>query len=135
MTGQVYGCLTRKYSHDTVFDTFERIIKEEIKHNDDFDCSRDNISKKILLVHDVKRQEVLSLMIGPYAPYRNTVLEKFCNRISTMIYETGFKTEILEILFSVVIKEMKNRFDKKGSGYSYIGVEGVRDEGIIKVKD
>ncbi len=134
MTGQVYGCLTRKYGDDTVFDTFENIIKEEIKYNEQFDCSKENIGKKILAVHDVKRQEVLSLMIGPYMPYRNTVLEKFCNRISTMIYETGFKKEIVEILFATVIKEMKNRFSTKGSGYSYSGIEGVMDEGVIKLK-
>ena len=49
-----------------------------------------------------------------------------------MIYETGFKKEIVEILFATIIKEMKNRFSVKGSGYSYTGIEGVIDEGIIK---
>ena len=134
MTEQVFGYLTRKYGDDTVFDTFENIIKEQVKYNKQFDCSRENIGKKILLVHDVKRQEVLSLLIGPYAPYRNTVLERFCNRISTMMYETGMKTEVIEILFATIIKEMKNRFSAKDSGYTFTGVEGVRDEGVIKLK-
>ena len=51
-----------------------------------------------------------------------------------MMYETGMKTEVIEILFATVIKEMKNRFDKKDSGYTFTGVEGVRDEGIVRIK-
>ena len=132
---KVFRTFKIKYPKGFVFDVFENIIKDEIRLSGKFDCSRNNISKKILAVHDVKENEVLSLLIGPYREYRKTSLEKFCQRISRMIYEGGWKEETIDILFAILLKEMKNRFSETKSGYIFTGVEGVREEGIIKVKD
>ena len=115
-------------------ETIRGNIKEEIDHKGYFECSRENIGKTILAVHDVKDQEVLSLLIGPYLPYRKTVLEKFSRRISSMIYRIGMKDQVIDIIFMFLLKEMKDRFSKKRSGYIFSGVEGIREEGIIRKK-
>lgn len=139
LTNQVESEITRKYKgrdHDdkTAYDCFEKIIKEHITHYDEFNCSRKFITEKILAVHDVSGNQVLSLFIGPYPVYQRTVLEKLSEKITASIYETGMKEEILHIMFSFILREMKKRFGHKKSGYVFIGIEGNREEGIIKLK-
>ena len=48
-----------------------------------------------------------------------------------MIYTTGMKEEITDIIFAIILKEMKLRFSVKDNGYVYTGAEGIREEGII----
>ena len=132
--GKVNTIFTKKYSQGPVFDAFEKIIKNLVEADDSFDCSRENISKKILAVHDVDDNQTLSLWAGPYREYERTSLKIFCRNISTLVYTGGWKEEVISILFAILLKEMKNRFSKKKSGYIFSGVEGVRDEGVIKLK-
>lgn len=122
------------YSQGSVFDTFEKIIKNYIKSDESFTCDRENISEKIIAVHDVENNPTLSLWVGPYYIHERTSLKIFCRRISTLIFEGGWKEEVLSILFAILLKEMKNRFSAKKSGYLFVGVEGVKDEGVIKLK-
>lgn len=122
------------YSQGDVFDTFEKIIKGYIESDESFECNRDNISEKIIAVHDIENNPTLSLWVGPYNEHSRTSLKVFCRRISTLIFEGGWKEEVISILFAILIKEMKNRFSAKKSGYLFIGIEGVKDEGIIKKK-
>ena len=125
--------MTRKFSQGIVFDIFEGIIKQQVESEGIFECSQVNISEKIIAVHDVDDQ-VTSLLVGPYYEYRNTVLEKFSHGLSALIYESGKKEEIITIMFAILLKEMKNRFSERNSGYVYSGVEGLREEGVIKLK-
>lgn len=111
----------------------ENIIIERVKAEGQFDCSKKNIGESILAVHDVDRQEFLSLLVGPYPKYRKTSLETFSRKISTILYETGSKEEIINIVFAIILKEMKNRFGKNKK-YVYTGVDGIRDEGIVSIK-
>ena len=122
------------YSQGPVFDTFEKIIKDYIEADGSFDCNRENISEKIIAVHDIKDNPTLSLWVGPYYIHERTSLKIFCRRISTLIFERGWKEEVISILFAILLKEMKNRFSAKKSGYIFSGVEGVTDEGVIKLK-
>lgn len=133
LTEQVYHFSTFKYSKGFVFDELEKIIKETIEDGDSFTCSKENIGKKIIAVHDVENK-ITSLLVGAYPEYRTTVMEKYSQRISRLIYETGMKEEIVEIMFAVLIKEMKRRFGMRNSGYVYKGLESQREEGIIKAK-
>ncbi len=132
--GKVNTIFNMKYSKGPVFDAFEKIIQDYVESDESFDCSQENISQKIIAVHDVDDNQTLSLLAGPYNEHGKTSLRVFCRRISTMIFEGGFKTEVIEILFAILLKEMKNRFSAKKSGYIFSGVEGVRDEGIVKLK-
>ena len=122
--------MTYKYSRGFVFDILQEIIKDHVKEQGLFECSQSNISIKILSVNDV--DHVMTLFIGPYREYRNTVLETFSNRMSALIYETGMKEEIISIMFAILLKEMKIRFSKRNSGYVFVGVEGEREEGVIR---
>ena len=133
LTQQVFRIFTIKYESGLVFNVIENIIKDKIESTGEFECSRENIGKEILAVHDVKEQEVLSLLIGPYI--KEPSLKKFSQKISTLIYTTGMKEEIISIMFAILLKEMKIRFSDKKSGYVYSGVEGVREEGVIRIKD
>ena len=134
LTENVYKTITIKYDEKKdVFDVLEGIIKRIVEHDGSFDCSHFSLGEKIFAVHDVENP-VTNLLIGPYSEYRDTVLEKMSNRISSLIYELGMKEEIIHILFSILLKEMKNRFSKKKSGYVFVGVEGIREEGLIKLK-
>lgn len=132
--GKVNTIFNKKYSQGPVFDAFEKIVKNLVESDGNFDCSRENISKKILAVHDVDDNQTLSLWAGPYREYERTSLKIFCRNISTLVYTGGWKEEVISILFAILIKEMKNRFSKKKSGYIFTGVEGVREEGVIKLK-
>lgn len=125
--------MTTKYSRGNPLDDMENIIIERVKAEGQFDCSKKNIGESILAVHDVARQEFLSLLVGPYPKYRKTSLETFSRKISTILYETGSKEEIISIVFAIILKEMKNRFGKNKK-YVYSGVDGIRDEGVIKLK-
>jgi hypothetical protein len=138
LTEQVFHIVVKKYKglnydHDNVFDTIEAIIKEELEYKDVFICSQENMSKKIMAVHDMD-VAAHSLFIGPFPQYRRTVLEKLAEKITAIIYETGMKEEIVNIMFACILKEMKSRFGHKKSGYIYTGVEGNREEGVIKKK-
>jgi len=132
--GKVDVIFKAKHSQGQIFDAFEKIIKDYVEADGSFECSRDNISQNIIAVHDVDDNPTLSLWVGPYYAHERTSLKVFCRRISTLIFEGGFKEEVISILFAILLKEMKNRFSKKGSGYSFTGVEGVRDEGIVKLR-
>lgn len=134
LIGKVNRIFNAKYSQGHVFDAFEKIIKDYIKADGSFDCNRENISEKIIAVHDIKDNPTLSLWIGPYYIHEKTSLKIFCRRISTLIFEGGWKEEVISILFAILLKEMKNRFSAKKSGYLFSGVEGVKDEGVIKLK-
>ncbi|MCK5615837.1 hypothetical protein KAR91_78965 [Candidatus Pacearchaeota archaeon] len=123
-----------KYSQGPVFDAFEKIIQDYVESDGSFDCNRENISEKIIAVHDVDHNPTLSLWVGPYYKHERTSLKIFCRRISTLIFEGGWKEEVISILFAILLKEMKNRFDKKKGKYSYKGVEGMKEEGVIKLK-
>ena len=133
LTQQVYRIFTIKFKDGLVFDVIENIIKEKIETDGEFECSQENIGDKLLAVHNVKEQEVLSLLIGPYI--REPSLKKFSQKMSTLIYTTGMKEEIISIMFAILLKEMKIRFSDKKSGYVYSGVEGIREEGFIRRKD
>lgn len=134
LTEQVYSLITRKYGDSSVFDILEYIIQINIEVDGIFECSQYNLTKKILAVHDVEENPITNLLIGPYLQYRDSILEKFSNRVSSLIYEMGMKNEIIDIMFAILIKEMKRRFGNKKSGYIFTGVEGIKDEGIIKIK-
>lgn len=131
LTEKVFHITTFKYKSGLMFDKLEEIVKEEVEHYGEFECSKENLGKKIIAVHDVDNK-IASLLVGAMPAYRTTVMEKFCNRISKLIYETGMKEEIVEIMFSTILKEMKIRFGNKKSGYVFKGKEGNRDEGVIK---
>ena len=133
-TEKLYWLFTHKITKETVFDAFENIIKDQVKITGSFNCSRENIGKKIIAVHDIADCHFMSLLIGPYPKYQTETLRTFCRRVSTLIYETGAKEEIISILFTILLKEMKHRFSDSKSDYVYVGVEGKREEGTIKVK-
>lgn len=136
LTEQVCKIIEKRYNgykHDNAFDALEQIIKDEIEANDQFDCSRENMEKKIMAVHDMD-VPLFSLFVGPYPQYRRTVLEKLAEKLTAHIYRTGMKDEIIEAMFSVMIKEMKSRFGHRKSGYTFRGVEGRRNEGVIQKK-
>jgi len=128
---RVEGLINRKYSKGFVYDTLEEIIKEQVETKP-FDCSKENFEKSIFAVSDV--DGTLTLFIGPYPKYRKTCLSNLCQRVSNIIYEINRKDDILEIMFAFLLREMKLRFSKRGCGYIYEGVEGIREEGIIKLK-
>lgn len=134
LMGKVNAIFNAKYSQGSVFDAFEKIIKDYVEADGSFDCNRENISEKIIAVHDVDDNPTLSLWVGPYYKHERTSLKVFCRRISTLIFEGGWKEEVISILFAILLKEMKNRFDAKKSGYTVVGVEGEKDEGVIKAK-
>jgi len=128
---RVEGLINRKYSKGYVYDTLEEIIKKHAE-NTPFECSKANFEKSIFAVSDM--ESTLTLFIGPYPAYRKTCLSNLCQRVSNIIYEINRKDEILEIMFAFLLKEMKLRFSKRRCGYVYEGVEGIREEGIIKLK-
>ena len=132
--GKVNRIFNIKYTQGPVFDAFEAIIKDYVESDGSFDCSRENISEKIIAVHDVDTNPTLSLLAGPYNLHSGTSLKVFCRRISTLIFEGGWKEEVISILFAILLKEMKKRFSTKKCGYKFTGIEGNRDEGIIKLK-
>lgn len=128
---KVEGLINRKYSKGFVYDILEEIIKEHAE-TAPFECSKENFEKSIFAVGDA--ESTLTLFIGPYPKYRKTCLSNLCQRVSNIIYEINRKDEILEIMFAFLLREMKLRFSKRGCGYTYSGIEGIREEGIIKKK-
>lgn len=128
---RVEGLINRKYSKGFVYDTLEDIIKEHVEIAP-FDCSKENFEKSIFAVGDI--DSTMTLFIGPYPNYRKTCLSNLCQRISNIIYEINRKDDILEIMFAFLLREMKLRFSQRDCGYTYSGVEGIREEGIIKLR-
>ena len=101
LMGKVDTIFKKKYSQGPVFDAFEKIIKNLVESDGSFDCGRDNISSKILAVHDVDDNQTLSLWAGPYREYEKTSLKIFCRNISTLVYTGGWKEEVISILFAI----------------------------------
>jgi hypothetical protein len=130
---KIFGLANRKFSRGCPLDDMEEIIIDRVKMEDSFDCSKKHISETVLAVHNVKDNEFMSLLVGPYPKYRKTSLETFSRKVSTILYETGLKEEIISIVFAIILKEMKNRFGSNKK-YVYVGVDGIREEGVIKLK-
>ncbi len=133
LMAKIFRLAKRSFSRGNPLDDMEKIIIERVKYEGHFNCSKEHISETILAVHDVDGSEFMSLLVGPYPKYRKTSLETFSRKISTILYETGLKDEIISIVFAIILKEMKNRFSANKE-YIYSGVEGIRDEGVIKLK-
>lgn len=131
---QVHNLITRQYSNGNVLDTLESIMKERTQLDGAYECSRDSISRTIFVVHDVSGQAFMSLLIGPYLEYRTTVLATFCRKLSTLIYETGMKDEILEIMFEIILKDMRSRFGEI-EGFYFQALDGSKNDGIIKLRE
>ncbi len=129
LTEQVLGIVNREYSRGSVFDAIEELIKEQVKFNEKFALTRDNFSNTVFLVHDGDNP-ILHLLIGPRPAYRQTVLETFCSMLSGLIYEDGFKDEVVEIVYTSVLREMLNRFNRS-TEYKVAGQIGETDEGLI----
>lgn len=131
LTEQVRYWLTKRYPKGFVLDAFETIIKRFVEVEGRFVCSRANIARKILAIHDTE-SNIVTLLIGPYNRFRGTVLETFCQRISSLMYETGLKEEIVQTMFSFILMDMKERFSNRKGDYTFKGIEGTRDEGTIR---
>ncbi|UCE67064.1 MAG: hypothetical protein JSU85_03360 [Candidatus Zixiibacteriota bacterium] len=133
LTQKVYHCVNRKYSKGMVLDTLENIIIEYIEADGQFVCGRENITKKILAVHDVNSDNILTMLVGTYHQYRHICLETFCQKMSSLIFETGMKERIIEIMYAFILRSMKERFTKNKK-YVFVGKEESREEGVIKPK-
>ena len=132
LSNRVTDLVTRKWERGYLFDAIEAIIRERLEHYGEFELSRSNFNKVIFATEDLEGV-MLKLIIGAYPEYRSTVVETFCLKVSNLIYEKGFKEEIIELFYTMILSEMNYRFSKDRK-FRVIGQKIPKDEAVIRAR-
>jgi hypothetical protein len=130
LTEDVMFQAKKKHKNQYVLDEIEKAAREITDRDGHFICSREGIGNKMFGFED-HENPIIGLHIGVMPSVNSSCLNIFTSKISNIIHENGDKDLIVDIIVSIIVTELKERFGKSKE-YIFTGSVDNKNEGIVK---